>query len=226
MRCIFCDVFCIQFPESCRKSRPSKHFTLIELLIVIAIIAILMAMLLPALQKSREMGNRVACMNNMRQIAGGVCMYVNDKNGFLPQCYAPGERWQDQLQPYVDVRKLPCATYSSHGYALDNISYAANVELGFFNGGVWKQAARKLTGIGMPSKVGFLVDRGGTLPDDVDIYFYFKMGDPLSPKYCAGFHDNGFNCLFVDGHVEWKSRSWVTNRPSSDVFWFRASEGW
>ncbi len=61
------------------------HFTLIELLIVIAIIAILMALLLPALSHAKEMGRRVVCASNLRQIHLGIMLYANDNPyGELP----------------------------------------------------------------------------------------------------------------------------------------------
>jgi prepilin-type N-terminal cleavage/methylation domain-containing protein/prepilin-type processing-associated H-X9-DG protein len=94
-------------------------FTLIELLVVIAIIAILAAMLMPALQQARERGRVTKCMNNFASIGKAGLMYNDDSKGFYPMLYNAnrssqsshsalnGSAARGKLTPYLGIDDIP-----------------------------------------------------------------------------------------------------------------------
>jgi prepilin-type N-terminal cleavage/methylation domain-containing protein/prepilin-type processing-associated H-X9-DG protein len=74
-------------PATVRRAKWLAGFTLVELLVVIGIIALLIAILLPSLQKARQQANTVACASNMRQLGQGMAFFVNEHKGYMAKAW-------------------------------------------------------------------------------------------------------------------------------------------
>jgi prepilin-type N-terminal cleavage/methylation domain-containing protein/prepilin-type processing-associated H-X9-DG protein len=114
-------------PKPDRCARRSRHgFTLIEMLVAITIVAILIALLLPAVQSAREAARRVQCVNNLKQLALAAANY-HDVNGVLPgTSYAAATLGQFvRLLPYLEQTSIyNAANFSRQALFPENITIA------------------------------------------------------------------------------------------------------
>lgn len=110
--------------------RANQGFTLIELLVVVAIIAILAALLLPALARAKDRALLASCLNNQKQIALAVNLYLSENGDRLPLAMSWGKSWgsypvptgvatayfPDLLQPYLGTNQLAPGSIAAANY--------------------------------------------------------------------------------------------------------------
>ena len=192
--------------------RGQRAFTLVEVLVVVAVIAILAALLLPALSRGKERARRARCAANLRQVALATFMYVDDHEDTFPiqpedglavvAVGGHGTNFYDQLMPYLTQPGVwVCPSTKAEPGEL--MSYHMNGLIITTNG--FRQSR-----IRRPSDTLLIGESGGTRwnqaylrPDHSGDYLYDR------PQLT---HSGGGNATFADGHVTWYHDSrWTSN---------------
>ena len=205
---------------------PTRVFTLIELLIVIAIISILAAMLMPALSKARKKAQSTVCVNKIKQIGLGMMNYVDANNDYYPPLMGTsGYKWNRYLvnTKIFDASNWPSSDSgiipSDKSVFLCPTDFSTDSDKIFYFGGYWgsygvnyrimtmaNPYTTKITKVKKPSKTALMTESVTNASDQNSILFGKTDYSDIvqSGRYK---HDGIMNLLFVDSHIQGLNRN-------------------
>ena len=217
---------------------PSQRsaFTLIELLVVVAIIALLISILLPALQRARNQANTTVCMHSLKQLGLGVFLYVDDNNGWSPKVHngaTNGGIWFDYLRPWWAIQRSMSLQEEAefrfwqcgaHGDATSYFTRRVHMMMSFYMGNMgptypWVKFHFKHPSVRLmfaDAMIGGQIPPTPYRPTDTS-----PNNNVWNTEHRIGFYHpgNAANILFCDGHLD------VATEPELADEWWMSSRG-
>jgi len=226
-----CVLPCIRFLKERwnMTERKPRGFTLIELLVVIAIIALLLAILMPALQRVKKQAQGVVCQNNLKQVGMGAFMYAGEYDQFVPRGAAggTGHAWFQLFMPllsqkpkdndYSAVDIYRCPSYPDKEqtvcYIINGWKFSSPTDM---TGSEILKPSR-LSECEQPAFTIFLTDNedgpwraivtkaGDPGHERLDVWAtqHLPGRDDTDRRIAQARHRKGANCLFLDWHVDY-----------------------
>jgi prepilin-type N-terminal cleavage/methylation domain-containing protein/prepilin-type processing-associated H-X9-DG protein len=201
----------------------SRGFTLLELLMVVALLAVLAALLLPVLAQAQRRARRTTCLTNLRELARAHLLYLQDWEEQFPSWQMPGSReadryWTTFLQPYLRSSAVLWDPETPvHTPAQEGPPFLADYALL-----TWEKAGRPGAPSepaqrwpGPPMSLGQVARPAETIQ--------WTEGRTARTWTASAFwrHGGGLNAAFVDGHARWMTyrEFWRVTPDAGGIYW-------
>lgn len=201
-----------------RSGYARRAFTLVEILVVVAVMGVLAALLFAAFQRARESGRRAVCQSNLKQMAAAMQLYLQDNGGKFPVAstttvtggVTSSIEWDAALLPYLSSRKLfECPSVPTPRPSDTPLDYQLGRDI---NEWIDANPSTTLQGHWVPqhetqfsqSAATELFEEQSVLDDGVPL-----TGRPIQTscgtQFMVNLHFDGSNLAYLDGHVKWIS---------------------